>query len=460
MRLFMATLSTETNTFCAMATGLDDFRACYFNHGGATRDAPNLMTEALHVWRRCAEALGWEVTESLSAIAEPAGRTAAGAHAHLRDLILADLAAGPAPDIVLLQLHGAMLADGEDDCEGDLVERIRAARPDAVIGVSLDLHCHLSDRLLDAADLVVCFKEYPHDDAAARAEELFELAREARGGRVRPVMAAFDCRMVALYLTKLEPMRGFVAQMQEEERRHARILSVSLAHGFPWADLPDVGARVLVVADADETLAEETARRLGLAFYGIRERLRPNYPDLEAAIDRAAASAGPRPVILADMSDNPGAGAPGDSTFALSAVLSRRMDDVALGLIWDPGAVARAVSAGEGARCRLSIGGKAETASGPEVEIEATVGRIGRGHTQRLGTSEEPLGTLVRLQGENGLDVVVSDLRTQVYHPKRSPGWASTSPARSWSSSSRSSTSTAPSRRSPTRSSSARPRAG
>ena len=84
MHLFMACLSTETHSFSPVPTGLSAFEAFYLRHGTATRDAPNLMTEALHLWRREAEALGWRVTESLSAIAEPAGPTTAAAYAALR----------------------------------------------------------------------------------------------------------------------------------------------------------------------------------------------------------------------------------------------------------------------------------------------------------------------------------------------------------------------------------------
>ena len=416
MHLFMAALSTETNTFSPIPTGLSAYEAFYLRHGTATDDPPNLMTEALHVWRRRATELGWSVTESLTAIAEPAGKTTRAARKALMDEILDDLQTAGDPEIILLQLHGAMVADDEEDCEGALSEAIRAVCPNAIIGVALDLHCHLTDRLLRAADLVIAFKEYPHDDAADRAEELFDLARRTQSGEITPKMALFDCRMVALYLTKVSPMQDFVAELKATEAKDG-ILSVTLGHGFPWADLPETGARMLVIADGDQEVAEHTAEELGQRFYDLRQQIVPSYPGLDEALNQASGIA-EYPVVLADMSDNSGAGAPGDSTHVLRALLDRGLTNVASGLYWDPVAVDFCVQAGEGAQLRLRLGGKVEPASGMPVDVEGVVTRIATGLTQRLGSSHEPLGQMVWFELDGGISLVLNDLRTQVYHPE------------------------------------------
>lgn len=416
MHLFMATLSTETNTFSPIRTGLRDYEAFYMRHGTATAEPPNLMTEALHVWRQRAEALGGQVTESLAAIAEPAGLTTRAAYAALKGEILADLKASGTVDMVLLQLHGAMVAEGCDDCEADITAEIRRICPDAVIGIALDCHCHLTDALLEAADLVICFKEYPHDDATARAEELFDLALAAHRGEIAPVMALFDCRMISLFLTKAEPMAGFVRQMRETEAQPG-ILSASLGHGFPWADLPETGARMLVIADGDKALAQSTAEQLGRRFYGLRNQVVPAYPTLSTGLDRAlSASAGP--VVLADMSDNPGAGAPGDSTFVLREVLDRGLHNVASGFYFDPMAVQYCQDAGEGAEITLRLGGKTEPASGMPVDVTGRIMRIAEGLGQHLGAGLEPLGTMIWLRLPGQIDLLINNLRTQVYHPE------------------------------------------
>lgn len=416
MKLFMATLSTETNTFSPMPTAMSGFEEFYLRHGTATQDPPNLMTEALHVWRRRAEEHYWDVTESLTAIAEPAGPTVTATYDALRGEILSDLERAQGADVILLQLHGAMVAETVEDCEADILGAVRARCPDAIIGVSLDLHCHLTDAMLTAADLVITFKEYPHDDATARAEELFDLALRMTRSEIRPVSRMFDCRMLGLYLTKEGEMQSVVDEMQALEAQPG-ILSVSLAHGFPWADVADVGTRVLVIADGDESLAAETAEQFGRSFFARRDALCAAYPDLDTALDRAlAASAGP--VVLADMGDNSGAGAPGDATFALREVMRRGISKVAAGLFWDPGVVRICADAGEGAQLSLRLGGKVGPDSGDPLDIQARVMRIASGLGQHLGEGIEPLGTMVWLRMAEGIDLLVNDLRTQVYHPE------------------------------------------
>ena len=414
--LFMACLSTETNTFAPMPTGLQAYKDYYYREGTATQEPATLMTESLHIWRDEAQARGWRVSEGLTAIAEPAGLTPKAVYEGLRDRIKRDLAAAGEPSLILLQLHGAMVAQGYEDCEADLVAHIRDLCPHAFIGVALDLHCHLTQALLDRCDAVITMKEYPHDDVGDRARDLFQIAAETLAGRLRPTMALFDCHMIDLYLTKTAPMAQFVERMRQVESEPG-IASVSLGHGFPWADVSAVGARLLVVADGDARLASETAARLGQEFYALRHDLRRAYPDLTEGLDRAAETT-ETPVTLADMSDNPGAGAPGDSTFVLRAVLARKMHDVALGLIWDPMAVAACCQAGQGARLTLRLGGKTEAASGDPIDVQGQVVQIASGLVQHLGEGAEPLGTLVHVRLADQVDVLINDLRTQVYHPE------------------------------------------
>lgn len=416
MHLFMATLSTETNTFSPVPTELADFEAYYLRRGTATQEPPNLMTEALHVWRTRAEAVDWQVTESLAAIAEPAGLTTQAAFAALKSEIIEDLRKAGQPDVILLQLHGAMVAVGEADCEGLIVSEIRALCPGAVIGVTLDLHCHLRPRLLDAADLIIAFREYPHDDAAARADELFTLAEQTLAGRIKPVMAMFDCRMVSLFLTKTEPMRGFIEEMEAAERQPG-VLSVTLGHGFPWADLPETGARMLVVTDNDVALAESVAAQLGQRFFALRDQVVIRYSNLDEALGDARAARS-LPVVLADMSDNSGAGAPGDATYVLEAVLDHGMRNVASGIYWDPKAVKSCIAAGEGADITLDLGGKVESASGKPIRVSGRIMAIKLGLSQHLGAAREPLGTMVWLRLKGEIDLVINDLRIQVYHPE------------------------------------------
>jgi microcystin degradation protein MlrC len=130
-------------------------------------------------------------------------------------------------------MHGAMVAEGYDDCEGDTLARVREiVGPDTVVGIELDLHCHLTEQMSAMATAIVTYKEYPHTDIAKRARDLFALCARAQRGEVQPVIACYDCRMVNMWRTPQEPMRSFVQRMQALENNDG-ILSVSFGHGFP-----------------------------------------------------------------------------------------------------------------------------------------------------------------------------------------------------------------------------------
>lgn len=140
MRLFIACLATETNSFSPLPTGRAAFDEGPVHHGTATRNPPVYWTGTLHLWREMAEAQGWEVVESLAAFAQPGGPTVRAVYEGFRDEILRDLQGAGPVDAILLQLHGAMIADGHDDCEGDLIAQCRAIAPQAQIGALLDPH--------------------------------------------------------------------------------------------------------------------------------------------------------------------------------------------------------------------------------------------------------------------------------------------------------------------------------
>ncbi|WP_102225660.1 M81 family metallopeptidase [Acidimangrovimonas sediminis] len=414
MKLFMASLATETNSFSPIPTGWSGFRQSLHSKT-ASIDGTGAYATAVKVWRRRAEELGWEIAEGLATYAQPAGPTVRGVYEAMRDDILTDLAAAMPVDVVLLSMHGAMIAQGYDDCEGDLLTRARAIVGDgAKIGLEIDPHCHLTEEMMTAADAIVCYKEYPHIDVAERAEELFTLCADAAEGRTNPVMRDYDCRMMAMYHTPFEPIRGYVDRMQAMEGKDG-ILSVSLAHGFPWGDSPRVGTRTLVIADGDAALAEARAAALGQELWEMRHELR-QFPGMGEGLDRAEAAMA-HPVVLADFADNAGGGAPSDSTFVLREVLARGLRDVALGIFWDPVVTAMCIDAGVGAVLPVRLGGKVGPMSGDPVDLTVTVRGINQGAFQRLGPARHAMGDAVWLEAD-GVHIVANTLRCQCFHPE------------------------------------------
>ena len=413
----MATLSTETNTFSPIPTGHTAFREREFFRNDGSRQPPRLGNIPLHEWRRMGEADGHEVVESISTFAQPAGLTLKTVYEDLRQTVLDDLRAAMPVDIVLLNLHGAMVAHGYDDCEGDLIAHVRKiVGPDVTIGVELDLHCHLTELMRTAADVIVIYKEYPHTDIADRARDLYPLCIRAQKGEIEPVMAYYDCRMISMWRTPEEPMRSFVQKMTDLEGKDG-ILSVSFGHGFPWADVADVGAKMLVVADKDMGKAKALARQLGQEIWAMRMATHKAHDSIDEAIDHAHAAAAKGPIVLADVADNAGAGAPSDSTFVLRRMVERKVRDVALGFFWDPVAVQICQEAGLGATFDLRIGGKTGRASGDPVDLRVTVRGLSNDHTQEgLSKGRARLGPAAYVEA-NGIHIVLISIRQQTFAP-------------------------------------------
>ena len=414
-KIFIATLGTETNTFSPLPTGHKAFEeACLFR-AGSYGDRVPLFAAPLTVWRRLAEQRGWHVVESLCAFAMPAGRTVAKVFEDFRDEILADLQAAMPVDAVLLSLHGAMVADRYDDAEGDLLARVRAVvGPDVAVGAELDLHANVSRQKLEAVTAMVLFKEYPHVDVPERAEELFRLIADAVEGRTRPVIGWFDCRTAGVFHTTRQPMRGFVDKCAALEGRDG-VLSVSIVHGFPWADVADMGSKIVVVTDGDRAKAERLASELGREFFALRQTTQPPYTSVEQAMARAVSHNQPKPLVLADVADNAGGGAASDSTFLLGAMLEAGIADGAIGMFWDPMAVRIAFEAGEGARLDLRLGGRMGPGSGPPLDLDARVIALRRDAQIRFGgrvQTVQPVGDMAAFAVE-GIAVVCNTNRCQ-----------------------------------------------
>lgn len=415
MRIFMALLTTETNTFAPLPTGLACFVEGGLAHGDASSRPESTIGVLVAEWRRLAEADGHTVIEGLAANAQPGGRTVRSVYESFRDQIVSG-ARDARPDIVLLSLHGAMAADGYDDCEGDLLHHLRAALgPNVIIGAELDLHCHLTDKMVENATALIAFKEYPHTDELERGRELYDLCRDAALGHVRPVTAVFDCRMIGLWRTTTAPMRDFIRQMQDREG-HDGVLSISFGHGFPWADVADAGARLWVITDNDPAKAQQIAAHLGRKIYDLRDITRTDCIGIDAAIDRALPMNG-APVILADVADNAGGGAPGDSTFILERLVERGIRDVATGCYFDPVAVDMCRNAEVGARFSLRIGGKCGPTSGMPLDLHVTVRGMSDDHWQTgLSGDRVPFGPAAWVEAE-GIDIVLVSYRCQVFAP-------------------------------------------
>lgn len=430
MRLFIAGLVHETSSFSPLPTHVASFAEGVLvrrRDAGALQQIasqPNLMGVIAAAARQ-----GDTLLHGLYAEAQPSGPLSRADYELLRDELLADLQAaldaGPL-DAVALVLHGAMLADGYPDCEGDLLQRVRAlVGPQRPVGALLDLHCNLSPAMVDSGAVLIACKEYPHIDYAARGEELHALLGAMVRGELALQARWQPVPLLGIFGTTQPPMRDFVREVQTAEQAVPGVRSVSVLHGFPWSDTPFTRAAVLVLAEASPAAgvaAERLAAELAKRFYDLRHTASARRLPLAAALDEAEAAmstARGRPVVLADTADNPGGGAAGDSTFVLRELLARGWSDVALGMFWDPQAVAIASAAGPGARLPLRIGGKVGPRSGDPVDLDVEVLACRTDARQRSLTpgGTDPLGAAVAVRAQ-GLSLVLNSTRQQVFSPE------------------------------------------
>jgi microcystin degradation protein MlrC len=421
-KMFLAMLATETNTFSPLPTGWNNWRDTVLRHR-KEHDPTVSRRQSVYapLFARMDER-DWTLAPGLQAFAVPAGTTPREVYETLRDELLEDLEASMPVDAVMLFLHGAMVADGYDDCEGDILTRVRKrVGPNIPIGAELDLHCHVTPTMMNTADVLVGYKHYPHTDTYERLLDLFDIVADTQEGRVKPTMARAACKMIGMYHTTREPMSGFVDRMYALEREPG-VLNVWLAHGFPYGDVPSIGAHVVVATDNDPAKARDIARRLRDEFFAMRDAVSTTTLSIEAALDLALED-GRRPITIADTADNTGGGAPGDSTFFLDALIKRRITNAAVGPLYDPIAVAVCQDGGTGARLRLRIGGKLGPESGDPLDVDCTVIGLANRVVQTLNGGPSSLGACaavrIHVPGEDhGIEVLLTTRRVQAGSPE------------------------------------------
>jgi len=416
LRIFTAALATETNTFSPICVDRRAFEASLYAPPGQHPETPTLCSAPITVGRRVCVEKGWELIEGTAAWADPAGLVNRSTYEGLRDEVLDQLKAAMPVDAVVLGLHGAMVAAGYDDTEGDILARVREiVGPDILVCAELDPHSHLTAKRLAAADFFVYFKEFPHTDFVDRAEDLWRIAVETLEGRLNPVMSVFDCRMIDVYPTSRDPMRSFVDRIMRLEKEDADILSISVIHGFMAGDVPEMGTKMLVVTNSKPEKGEALARELGLELFSKRGTfIMPQIDEIEAVTRAKAATSWP--VVIADVWDNPGGGTAGDATVLLQELLERGVTDAAIGTIWDPMAVQICMAAGEGAEIPLRFGAKSAPGTGNPVDGVVKVVKLVENAEMKFGESFAPFGDAVHITLD-GIDIILNSTRAQSFDP-------------------------------------------
>ncbi len=428
MRLAIGALPHEANTFSRVPTTLEDIQRAGLHEGEDVLDALRGTGTPLGRVIDAAGDLGLKLLPTVALTPVAGGPLAGGVLDALADRLSARLRGlrGEA-DGLLLHLHGASVAEDEVEADAEILRRAReVVGTEIPIAVVVDTHANLSQRLVDLATVVVAGKERPPVDAREAGQEAVALLARIARGDARPTAAMRKLRLlVPLHgqSTRREPMRSLVERAREIERR-AGVLGVALLPGFPYADVPAAGFSVLVTTDGDPSLAERLADELALAVWERRGDLLAPSLNVETAVHHAMALQR-GPVVLADLGDDPGAGAPGDGTALLWALLDLGARDAALAVVADPNAVARALEVGVGQTAQFTVGGRVDRRHGYSIDFEARVTRIVDGRVTREGPPLAGVAidlgriAVLRARGrhEGQVDVIVTERRADVGDP-------------------------------------------
>ena len=378
-RIGLARIWQETNSFSQRPSGIGDFQSDWLAGEALLAGLAGRRDELAGF----ADGLGdAEPVPLVTACAWPGGPAEPALMAAILDRLERAVNAAGTLDGVLVSLHGAMAGPAEPDMEGAVLRLLRnMLGPGVPIVATLDHHANLTRRMVEAADAITAYRQCPHLDMRETGRRGAGLLLELLAGRPRPEMAFVKLPLVTpceRFATDEGPMAGWFALARRLERMPG-IRDISLFPVQPWLDVPEFGWSVLVVGDAGHgAAARKLAARLANHAWRHRRDFTVDKWEPAAAVAHAAAAAR-GPVVLADGADATNGGSPGDSTQLLREMLAQDIAVPACLTLVDPGAVAAAWRAGEGARLALDLGAGVSTRFHRPVSVHASVRRLGHG---------------------------------------------------------------------------------
>lgn len=379
-RIAIAGFLQESVTFVDEATTLEQFRLVEAAGPALIGKYRGTNTGIGGIIDRC-ERENADIVPIFYTFGGAAGPTSDEAYDHYIARLLEGLKAAGSLDGVLLDLHGAMATPRRLDADRETLERVRAlVGADVPVVVALDYHANLDQASIAAADAVFGYRYSPHTDMGPTGERAADCLFRKLRGEIDPVCVLVKPGVMVPSIfsaTGLEPLKSIVARSIAESRQAPGYLDISVFAGFSYADVPNCGFSVVVVADGDRARAREIAKRFSDEISAMRESLnhRELVHSIDAGIDHAKrlVAAGRRPVVLLEHADRMN-----DSTYLLREALRQQLPRTVVPYIWDPKAAAAAVAAGKGATIKLSVGGRSSDRAGDPVPLEGKVTFAGR----------------------------------------------------------------------------------
>ncbi len=433
-RIAICGIALESNAFSPVTTSAD-FRAAIHIEG------PELLAEArkpvsrisaeMSAFVQAMDATGpWEPLPLLLAASPPWGPVEDDYLQACYRTIADGLASAGEVDGVYLANHGAMVSTATPDPDGEMMARIReAAGADAAIIATLDLHANTSERMVEAADVLIGYLTNPHVDMRERGEEAaFTMRLMMAGMRPKSAFIRLPLTPPSVTLLTAEGPYGDMIQYGQRRARESggEILNVTVLGGFVFSDTSLNGVSIIVTAREEERAAQVLAREIAEYGWNMRERFHRELTSIEDAVALAVRTAGDArapALIYSDAGDNPGGGGEGRTTWLLQALHAAEAKGVLYGSFFDSELAAEAHRVGEGASFRAVFNSSGESTFSKRFEAEARVlkltdgdfvGRLGiyAGRQMRLGPS-----AALQLGGPDGIVVIVIGARHQTADP-------------------------------------------
>jgi microcystin degradation protein MlrC len=406
MRIAVGQIFQESNTFSPMPTTLETFESVYLRRGSELLTGYGSARVEVPGFLAVLKRAGVEPVPLLAASALAGGAVTRPAFEILMRELEQRLAAAGKLDALLLALHGAMCIEDEPDAESEIIERVLKVLPAGTpVGVTLDLHGHITPRMLKPNVFYIGYREYPHIDMYETGMRVAETLLETLRGKIQPRMAVTKLPMIVSPTkarTVDEPLGSILPVAREMEAR-GEILHASFFPVQPWLDIPDLGFAVLVCAHGDAGAAQRAADKLAGLVWERRQEFDPVLVSLKDAIETGLKSEGT--TVVADSGDAPSGGSAADNVGVLNALLAagaERADRPSYLTLCDTEAAAACARAGVGATLTLDVGHKVSRKDGQPLRVNCRVQTLSDGSFVMLGAGMQGART------EQGLTAVVS----------------------------------------------------
>jgi len=437
-RIAYARIAQESNCFSPVLTTNEDFRRTHWLEGEALGEACSASGVEARGFMKHAELTGFldalreardvEPVPLFSGWAIPSGPLDVATFADLAGRLEEGLRRARPVDGVLLCLHGAMGAVGVRDPDTELLRAARrGAGPAVPIAITHDLHANLTNERVEESDLLVSYRTNPHRDHRRTGLVAGRGLMRMLNGDLRPTSAWRSLPILlggGTTIDVLPPVRS-IFQRLERMHRDSRVVSASALFCHPWNDEPRLGWSTLVTTNDDRSLADDLADELAERCWAVRHEQAPVFPGASDAIRQAREASVARKlgvVVLADASDVVSAGAPGENTRLLAALLSEARDMTSYVPLRDPEVVATLFAKPEGREVRVSVGGKLDPSLGRALEVEGHIAKkivhhaLGRmvsldlGHVKLVLTEGHAMAVKPDFYGDIGLSPWRADI--------------------------------------------------